>query len=216
MSEAVLYHYWRSSSSYRVRIALNLLDIAYEARPVDLLNGEQLSSDALARNPQGLVPVLAIDGQYITQSLAIIEYLNDTRGGPLLPADGLGKAKARALAMAIAMDLQPICNLRVARRVKAMSEGRIKTADWMRTNIKSGLLEFEQMVNSIGDTRYCYGDAVSLPDLVLVPQLYNAETWQVDLSDLPRSMAIARRLNALVAFQQAHPDRSKPEPAASV
>lgn len=164
-----LYDYWRSSSSYRVRIALSILGLPVTALAVDLLAGDQTGAANLARNPQGLVPTLDIDGESLTQSLAIIEYLNETRRGGLLPADPLGRAKVRSLAMAIAMDIQPVCNLRVVRYAVEQSGGQIEQSTWMHHFIASGLQAFEAMLPPDA-AMFCYGNAVSLADLCLVPQ----------------------------------------------
>jgi maleylacetoacetate isomerase len=120
----VLYDYWRSSAAYRVRIGLNLLGLAHDSIPVDLLTKAHRSAANLARNPQGLVPTLMIDGVTLTQSLAILEYLNETRAAGFLPSDALGRARVRALAYAIAMEVAPVCNLSVRTHAAAISGGR--------------------------------------------------------------------------------------------
>lgn len=206
MPGIVLYDYWRSSSAYRVRIALNFLGLTYGRVEVNLAAGEQISAAHMAVNPQGLVPVLEIDGQRLTQSLAIIEYLNDTRKGGLLPGDPAGRARARALAHAIAMEMQPVCNLRVARH--ATGGDPVAMAEWMAHFITLGLTGAEGLLDS--ETRFCHGDKPGLADICLVPQIYNATRWDVDLAAFPRITAIAARAGALAPFAAAHPHRTRP------
>ena len=210
MGGIVLYDYWRSSSAYRVRIGLNLAGLAYERRPVDLSQGEQREAAHLGINPQGLVPVLEIDGQRLTQSLAILEYLHSTHGAGFLPVDAAGQARVRALAYAVAMEIQPVCNLRVARWVEENSGGAIGVQQWMQQFIATGLTDLEAMLAG-SDGAFCHGDRVSLADICLVPQVYNARRWGVDLSGLPRISAIVALAEALPAFAAAHPDRVMPE-----
>ena len=205
----VLHDYWRSSAAYRVRIALNLLGLSYERRPVDLLAGEQTGEENLRRNPQGLVPTLEIDGLRLTQSLAIVEYLDETRGAGFLPPDPPGRARVRALAHAVAMDIHPVCNLRVVRHAVAESGGAIAQEDWMRHFIALGLRGLEAMLEGAPGP-FCHGGRVTLPDLCLVPQLYNARRWGVDLGPFPRIAAIEVALQALPAVQAAHPDAVAP------
>jgi maleylacetoacetate isomerase len=153
-----LYDYWRSSASYRVRIALNLLGLDYRAVPVNLLEAAHKAPENLARNPQGLVPTLEIDGLVLVQSLAILEYLNDTRGG-LLPADAAGKARVRAIADAIAMEIAPVCNLSVRNRVAQLSGGAVTADDWQRSIISNGFDAVERMLEAPQTGRFCHGDS---------------------------------------------------------
>lgn len=211
----VLYDYWRSSAAYRVRIALGLKAIAYDAVPVNLLTDAHRSAAHLARNPQGLVPALAIDGRVMTQSLAIIEYLDETRPEPpLLPADAVGRQRVRALADAIAMDIHPVCNMSVSRHAAALAGGAAEAmADWMRRFIGPGLAAFERLLDTPETGRFCHGDTVTLADLCLVPQLYNARRWQVPLDGMPRILAISAALDEIEAVSAAHPDQVGPPPA---
>lgn len=204
----VLYDYWRSSASYRLRIALNLMGEPWKAVPVNLLDAAHKTPEHLARNPQGLVPVLEVDGHSFTQSLACIAYLDETRNLGLLPTDPARRARVMALSYAIAMEIHPVCNLSVAKHAVAASGGTITMEGWMQHFITPGLTAFEAMLE--GDT-HCFGNTVTLADLCLVPQLYNAERWDVDLTEMPRIRGIAAHLGTLPAFQDAHPDKVKPD-----
>ena len=206
----ILHDYWRSSAAYRVRIALGLIGERWEAIPVDLTKGEQRSAAHLARNPQGLVPVLEIDGLSLTQSLAIVEYLDETRAAGFLPQDAAGRARVRALAHAIAMEIHPVCNLRVARHAIEASSGAITMEAWMRAFIAPGLAAFEAMLDHPATGRFCHGDTPGLADICLAPQLYNADRWGVSLEAMPRIRAICAALDALPAVAAAHPDRHAP------
>jgi maleylacetoacetate isomerase len=202
----ILHDYWRSSSAYRVRIALNLLGIAYRSCPVDLTLGAQQSTDHLAANPQGMVPVLDIDGLRLTQSLAILEYLDETRAAGFLPKEPAARARARALAMAIAMDIQPVCNLRVATHAASLGA---TMEGWMQHFITLGFRGLERLLPD--DTAYCHGDGPGLADLCLLPQVYNAQRWGVDMTRFPRIAQIAARIAALPEAAAAHPDRVRPK-----
>lgn len=205
MTDITLHDYWRSSSAYRVRIGLNLIGLAYRSIPVNLGTGTQRTVEHLKTNPQGLVPVLEIDGLRMTQSLAILEYLDETRAAGFLPKDPASRARARALAHAVAMDIQPICNLRVARH--AVSLGATMEG-WMRHFITLGFEGLEAMLTP--DTPFSIGETPGLADLCLLPQVYNARRWGVDMAAFPRITAIAARMEALPQVAAAHPDRVKP------
>lgn len=205
---ATLYDYWRSSAAYRVRIALNLLDIPYDSVPVDLAAGVHKQAENRARHPQGLVPTLEIDGIRLTQSLAIVEYLDETRGAGFLPADPAGRARVRALAHAIAMDIHPVCNLSVART--AVAGGGITMEEWMHAFIPAGLAAVEQRLGAMETGRFVHGETVGLGDICLLPQVYNARRWGMDLGPTPRIRAIEAECLALPAFAAAHPEAVVP------
>lgn len=208
MGDTVLFDYWRSSASYRLRIALNLAGIEYRSVPVDLVKGEHKSPEHLARNPQGLVPVLEIDGLRLTQSLAILDYLDETRSLGLLPSGPGQRAKARALAHSVAVDVHPVCNLQVAKQATQLSGGAENMPKaWMQHFIRPGLQAFEALLSEFGQTPFCTGNAPGLADICLMPQLYNARRWEADFSDLPRICAVETACAALPAFAAAHPDQ---------
>ncbi len=198
-----LCDYWRSSASYRVRIALGLAGLEWQSVEVNLLEQDQRSPEHIERNPQGLVPVLEIDGHRLTQSLAIIEYLNETRRLGLLPDNPVEAAKVRALAYAIAMEIHPICNIGVAKFAIANAGDAITLAGWMEHFVGKGLAAFEAMLEG---GEYCFDDGVTLADICLQPQLYNARRWKVDLTAMPKIRRIEDNLVSIPAFAAAHPD----------
>jgi maleylacetoacetate isomerase len=203
-----LYDYWRSSAAYRVRIALNLSGVPFDSLPVDLVKGEHHGAANTARNPQGLVPTLLIDDQTLTQSLAIIEYLAETRGG-LMPADAAGRARVRALSYAIAMEIAPVCNVSVRNHVASL--GTAMTADdWQRHYISKGLAALEVMLDTAPTGDFCHGAAVTMADVCLVPQIYNAERVGIDVTSFPHIARIMANLRQIPAVAAAHPDRHKP------
>lgn len=200
-----LYDYWRSSAAYRLRITLGLAGLDWEATQINLAEGDQRSPEHLARNPQALVPVLEIDGQRMVQSLAIIEYLDATRALGLIPEDPLQAARVRAAAYVIAMDIHPVCNLRVASFAAQNSNGGITMESWMQAHIGPGLAAFETMLD---DGERCFGDAITMADICLMPQLYNAHRWGIDLSPVPKIRRIEAALSEIPAFAAAHPDQT--------
>lgn len=203
----ILYDYFRSSASYRVRIALNLKGLSYRSVPVALLDNAQQASEYLEKNPQGLIPALLDGDQLITQSLAICEYLDEVYPTPaLLPTDALGRARVRALALSIACDIHPLNNLRVLRRLEQQFSAEQASKDaWYRHWVDTGLRAFERQIESTRG-QYCYGDTVTLADLALIPQVYNARRFQCDLSAYPNIVAIEQQCLALSAFAQATPE----------
>lgn len=210
-AKPVLYDYWRSSAAYRLRIALGLLGIEHDTVVVDLLKQEHRAGPNLERNPQGLVPTLEIDGLVLTQSLAILEYLDETRGAGFLPADAPGRARVRAISYAIAMEIHPVCNLSVARYAVDASGGAISTEQWMEAHIGKGLASVERMLDASATGRLCHGDNVTMADICLVPQIYNAARWGVETGHLRRINAVMTRLDEIPAVHAAHPDNHKPE-----
>jgi maleylacetoacetate isomerase len=206
-----LYTYYRSSAAYRVRIALNLKAIAYESLPRHLSRGggEQREPAFLALNPQGLVPVLEDAGSTLTQSLAIIEYLEETHPEPpLLPRAPLLRARVRSLALAIACDIHPLNNLRVLNYLRASLGIDAAAVDaWYRHWIACGFAALEEEARrSAGDQRHLVGAAVTLADVCLVPQMYNARRFGCDLEPYPTLRAISAHLESLPAFARAAPE----------
>ncbi|TBY08849.1 maleylacetoacetate isomerase [Rhizobium laguerreae] len=210
MNEVVLYDYWRSSASYRVRIALNLLGVDYQTVSINLLEGAHKTPDYLTLNPQGLVPTLVIDGKTLTQSLAIIEYLAELRPDcGLLPSDIVDRQKVRALAYAVAMDIHPICNLHVVSHLMSMTDKADAREQWMKHFISDGLRKLEAMIGK-ADGAFSFGNTPTMADLCLVPQVYNAHRWGVELTAFKRIVDIDSKCAELLAFQAAHPDRVRP------
>jgi maleylacetoacetate isomerase len=210
MSRPVLYDYWRSSAAYRIRIALNLKGIDYESRQIDLREGEQNSSGYRALNPQGLVPTLEIDGQRLTQSVAIINYLDlKYPNQPLLPASAAERAHVVAMAMAIACDIHPLNNLRVLKYLKnelGHDQGEIDR--WYVHWISEGLPGLEAMAAPRAG-KFLFGDAPTGADILLVPQLYNARRFNVSLTPYPTLLRADENANSIEAFAAAHPDRQQ-------
>ena len=199
----ILHGYWRSGTSYRTRIALNLKGLIYEQMPVDLRAGDQRSEVFLALNPQGLVPALEADGQILTQSPAILEWLEERfPDPPLLPDDTTGRAQVRAMAAVIGCDIHPLNNLRVLKAVQAL--GGV-TNDWAAGWIRPGFDALESLVERHG-VGWSYGDTPTLVDCYLIPQIYSARRFEVDVSAWPRLADIEARASQHPAFQAAHPD----------
>lgn len=207
MENVKLYDYWRSSSSQRVRIALNLVGVDYERVPINLLAGQQRSPQNLARNRQGLVPTLHWDGIDFVQSLAIIEYLNEARPKvALLPPDSLGRSRVRALSYVVAMDIHPICNLRAVKEVLRLTEGGDGVRqEWMRKFILEGLAAFEAMLDDSATGAFCHGDNPTMADACLIPQVYNARRWNLDISAFKKIVEIDAHCSTLPAFIDAEP-----------
>ena len=209
-NKTILWDYYRSSASYRVRIALNLAGISYTKNAIDLLAGEQRSLEHISRNPQGFVPVLDIDGVRLTQSLAILDYLDETRNLGLTPGTAIQKARIKAAAMTIAIDVHPICNPSVVNHVTAGQEPA--RTEWMQHFIRPGLLAFEQLIAApdfkIDDGPYAAGRNMSIADICLMPQIYNADRWGADYSDCPNIVAVRDECINHPAIQAAHPDNA--------
>lgn len=203
MSDVVLWDYPKSSASYRLRIALNLAGIEYRIETVNLLAGDHKSPEHRARNPQGLVPVLDIDGYRLTQSLAILDYLDTTRGLNLLPKDPAARARAQALAHVIAVDLHPVCNLSVA--THATSGQEPARTNWMRHFITPALASFEALLAEFDQSPFTTGTTPGLADICLIPQLYNARRWGADYSSCTRIKSAEAACAKLPAFQKAAP-----------
>ncbi len=210
MARPILHDYYRSSAAYRVRIALNLKGVVYETRPVNLLESQQKSAEYRALNPQGFVPMLEIDGHRLTQSVAIINYL-DLRYAmqPLLPASAAERAHVVAMAMAIACDIHPLNNLRVLRYLKdELGHSQEETDAWYAHWIREGLPALEAMAAPKAG-KFLFGDGPTGADVCLIPQLYNARRFNVPLGDYPTLLRADENANKLDAFAAAHPDRQQ-------
>ena len=210
MSQVILYDYYRSSAAYRVRIGLNLKRIAYESRPVDLLEGAQRSDEYRTLNPQGLVPMLEIDGERFTQSLAILGYLDQKFPNiPLLPSRAEARTHVLTMALTVACDIHPLNNLRVLKYLKGELGHSQEEADtWYRHWIVEGLGALEQMA-ARRSGGFLFGDAPTMADVCLVPQLYNARRFDVPLDDYPTLLRADENASKLDAFALAHPDRQE-------
>jgi maleylacetoacetate isomerase len=207
-----LYDYFRSSAAYRLRIALNVKGIVPDERTyVHLRIGSQRAQDYLALNPQGLVPALELDdGSVLVQSLAIIEYLDETRPEPpLLPPDPVARARVRAIALSIACEIHPLNNLRVLNYlIGTLGVSREQKDGWYRYWIDVGFEALEKtLARDAATGRFCHGDAPTLADVCLVPQMANARRFEIDLSPYPTLIRIESACNALPAFAQAAPAR---------
>ncbi|MDR6847946.1 maleylacetoacetate isomerase [Sphingomonas sp. BE270] len=208
----VLYDYWRSSASYRVRIALGLKHVAYERVAVDLTQGEHRSAAFLARNPQGLLPALDIGTVVLTQSLAIIDYLDAIhKAPPMVPADPVARAAVLAQALVIAADLHPIDNLRVLNRLTSQfGADQAAREAWYVHWMVEGLAALEAMTADVPGP-FLGGDMPNLADVCLVPQLYNARRFSVSLDAFPRLLAADTAASNVAEIAAAHPDRVKPQ-----
>ncbi len=212
MSEQLLlYDYWRSSAAYRVRIALNLKDLDYQQRSIHLVRagGEQRQATYAALNPQQLVPTLLHGELVLTQSLAIIEYLDETfPHPPLLPAEPIARAQCRALAQVIACDTHPVNNLRVLQYLSGPLEiDEQPKMDWYRHWVELGFNAFEALLSRYGRTReFCLGTQPTLADCCLIPQVYNAQRFACDLTPYPLIRQIAEASQQHQAFTRAYPD----------
>ncbi|XP_046849380.1 maleylacetoacetate isomerase-like [Xenia sp. Carnegie-2017] len=204
MSKTVLYSYFHSSCSWRVRIALAMKDVHYELIPVHLLKngGEQFSQEYKSLNPLSILPTLQIDGHTLTQSISILEYLEETRPNPpLLPPDAFRRAMARQVALIIACDIQPLQNLGTLKKI-----GEERKVEWGHYWIDKRFEDVEELLKKTCG-KYCVGDKVTIADVCLVPQVFNANRFKVDLTKFPRISEINDRLMELDAFKVTHPYR---------
>lgn len=203
-----LHNYFRSSASFRVRIALALKGLDYDYLPVHLVRGEQRQAPFTEVSADRLVPVLDHDGQHFSQSMAIIEYLDELQPAPpLLPPDAAGRAHVRALAQSIACEIHPLNNLRVLKYLKHELKLDEDTKNrWYRHWVREGLEAFErQLAASPAGSRYCWGDTPTLADCCLVPQIFNGQRFDCDFDGMPRTMAAFEACMTLEAFQRAQP-----------
>lgn len=201
-----LYSYWRSTTSYRVRIALHLKGQAFETIPIDLVAGDQRSEGYMAVNPIGGVPALELsDGRELTQSMAILDYLEATYPDPaLLPQDRVAAAQVKAAAMVIACEVHPVNNQKVGQKLKQMGHSQSDVVAWMNDWMTRGFAAFQALLPA--NTAFSFGDTPSLADISLVPQLYNAHRWGCDLTPFRRLTEIEARCLALPAFDAARPE----------
>jgi maleylacetoacetate isomerase len=210
MPKPIFYEYWRSSAAYRVRIALKLKGVDYESRPIDLREGAQNDPGYRAVNPYGLVPMLEIDGHQLTQSLAILNYL-DMRypNRPLIPAMAAERAHVVSMSLAIACDIHPLNNLRVLQYLKnELGHSQDEVDAWYRHWILTGLPALEAQARPRSGA-FLFGDNPTAADVCLVPQLYNARRFDVPLDDYPTLLRAEENANRIEAFAAAHPDRQE-------
>ncbi len=212
-----LYSYWRSTAAYRVRIALNLKRLSYQTIPVHLIKdgGEQHKPEYLEKNPQGLVPLLEDNGNYLSQSIAICEYLDETHEGPkLLPSEPFLRAQVRSVCQAIACDIHPINNLRILKYLKGeLGVSDEAKASWYHHWIQQGFKALElQLTRDQEQGPFAFGTEITLADAFIVAQMYNARRFKVDLSAYPRLVAIEQHCLTLDAFKDAQPE-SQPDAA---
>jgi maleylacetoacetate isomerase len=202
-----LHNYFRSSASYRVRIALELKGLSYEYIPVHIAKGDHKREPYLSLSADTLVPMLEIDGEKLSQSMAIIEYLDEIHPQPaLMPADAVGRTKVRALAQSIACEIHPLNNLRVLKYlVRDMKLDEAAKNTWYLHWCREGLVAFEKQLTQLPPSRFCYGDTPTLADCCLVPQIFNAQRFKANFDGLPRTMAAYEACMALTAFQKAQP-----------
>jgi maleylacetoacetate isomerase len=204
-----LYSFFRSSAAFRVRIALNLKGVAYEIVTVNLPSGAHRTPEFLTLNPQATIPTLDDDGTILWQSLAIIEYLDARFPEPrLLPVDAVARARVQALAQLIACEIHPLNNLRVLKYLRGELElDEAAVNKWYSHWIAEGFTALETLVARFGGGRYCFGDSLTLADVYLVPQLYNARRFNCDLAPYPTLVRIAAALEQEPAFARAAPER---------
>jgi maleylacetoacetate isomerase/maleylpyruvate isomerase len=202
-----LHTYFRSSAAFRVRIALNLKGLDWEPEVVWLPAGEHLADPYRSINPQALVPTLVDGDLRLSQSLAIIEYLDETRPGmKLLPVDAPGRARVRSLSMLVASEIHPVNNLRVLKYLKReLGQDEAGIAKWYRHWCDEGLAAFERQLADGATGRYCHGDSVTMADVCLVPQIFNARRYETRVEQYPRTLQVFDECMKLEAFQRAEP-----------
>ena len=210
MTRPVLFDYYRSSAAYRVRIALNLKGVDYERRPVNLAEGEQQADGYRSLNPQGLVPMLEMDGQRLTQSLSIMVYLDQRFPEPeLMPRDPADGAHVRSMALTVACDIHPLNNLRVLKYLKGkLGHSQDEVDDWYAHWIKQGLTALEAIAAPRAGA-FLFGGSPTIADVCLVPQLYNARRFNVPLDDYPTLLRADENANKIAGFALAHPDKQE-------
>jgi maleylpyruvate isomerase len=209
----VLHDYWRSGAAYRVRIALNLKGVAYDQIPVDLRAGAHRNAAYLAVNPQGLVPAVEVEGEVLTQSLAVLEWIEERWPDPaLLPSDLIGRAQVRAMTAMVACDIHPLHNLRTLQSIRNdLGADEAQVAAWTQRWIGAGFQALETLIGRHG-AGWAWGDAPTLADCALLPQIYSARRFEVDLAPYPAIRAIEARAAEHPAFAAAHPNRQADAP----
>jgi maleylacetoacetate isomerase/maleylpyruvate isomerase len=210
----LLHSAWRATAPYRVRIGLALKGLAYDYHGINLLEGQQREPAYLRVNPQGLTPALEVDGRVLTQSLAILEWLEETHPKPpILPTGAFDRATVRTMATIIACDIHPLNNTRVGRALAALGVSEADSLAWIQRWIVDGFTALEPMVARDGDG-YAFGSSPTIADCCLVPQVYSARRFDVDLAPFPAIVAAADHAGEHPAFQAAHPDRQPDKPQA--
>jgi maleylacetoacetate isomerase/maleylpyruvate isomerase len=205
--QLTLHSAWRSSAAYRVRIGLNLKGLAYDIAPVNLVANQHQAPAFAALNPQRLLPALEVDGRTLTQSLAILDWLDETvPTPPLLPADPFDRAVVRSMAQIVASDIHPVNNLRILRALTDLGVDEPGREAWIGRWITDGFTALETMVARHG-AGYAFGETPTLADCCLVPQVYNAERFKTDLTPFPALRAVAARCAEHPAFAAAHPNQ---------
>ncbi len=203
----VLHSAWRSSAAYRVRIGLNLKGLAYDIAPVNLVANQHQAPAFTTLNPQKLLPALEVDGEVLTQSLSILEWLDETAPQPaLLPADPFDRAVVRTMAQIVASDIHPVNNLRILRALTDLGVDEPGREAWIARWITDGFTALEALIVQHGKG-YAFGDAPGLADCCLVPQVYNAERFKTDLTPFPAIREVAARCAQHPAFAAAHPNQ---------